>query len=149
MHLLNNDPQSVRQAAVPAQRPLASTVGAYLLITVFSIMILAGCIVQTPGNTTAPGTKNSAAPGTPAPTLPDNFNGAVEDLSGYVLPTPASASTSKLSVVVSADGSRANIRSGPGTSFPIISKANPGAAFTVVSKSSDATWWRVRTRCLG
>lgn len=36
-----------------------------------------------------------------------------------------------------------NVRSGPGTNFPIVAKVNPGTVFTVVSKSQDDTWWQI------
>jgi hypothetical protein len=73
----------------------------------------------------------------------DPFNGVIEDLDNYALPTPAPTQEVELSVVVSTQGSRANIRGGPGTTFPIIGKANPGDAFEVVARSEDNTWWQV------
>ncbi len=143
MHLLNNDPQLIRQAASPSQRKFSSTYFVYPLIALFSVIILAGCIVQTPAKPAAAGSPTTNAITNTVATLPDNFNGAVEELSGYALPTSAPTSTAKLSVLVSAGGSRANIRSGPGASFPIVSKAAPGIAFTVVSKSQDGSWWQI------
>jgi hypothetical protein len=97
---------------------------------VFFTWLLAACAANPPlGNVAIP--------------QPDPFNGAIDSMASYLLPTPVPTTSAPLSVVVSTQGARANVRSGPGTSFPIISKATPGQAFEVVSKSEDNTWWEV------
>ena len=143
MHLQNNDPQLIRQAAFPSQQKFSSTTLASLLIALFIVMILAGCVVQAPSSTIPGASTTTNTITNTVPALPDNFNGAVEDITNYAFPTPAPTSVAKLSVVVSAGGSRANVRSGPGTNFPIVSKAESGAAFTVVSKNQDESWWQI------
>ena len=117
-----------------------------LSVTFLIGLVLTGCIVNPPASNAA-STKTSAnsAVISNTVTLPDTFNGAVADVTDYLLPTPVptSTTTAKLSIVVNTGGSRANVRSGPGTNFPIVTKVNPGAAFTVISKSQDDTWWQI------
>ncbi len=73
----------------------------------------------------------------------DAFNGAIANLDAYVLPTPAPTTQPDLSIVIATQGSRANIRGGPATDFPIVGKANPGEAYEVVGRSEDNTWWQI------
>lgn len=73
----------------------------------------------------------------------DAFNGAVADLNAYILPTPAPTVQPDLTLIIATQGSRANIRGGPGTNFPIVGKANPGEAYEVLGKSEDNTWWQI------
>jgi hypothetical protein len=93
--------------------------------------VLAGCALPPMLSTTA------------APAQPDAFNGAIADLDDYILPTPAPTTEPDLTVIVDTGGARANLRGGPGTTFPIVGKANPGEAFEVLAKSEDNTWWQV------
>ena len=37
-----------------------------------------------------------------------------------------------------------NVRSGPGTSYPVLVVAPPGAAGEVTGKSADGAWWQVK-----
>jgi hypothetical protein len=89
------------------------------------------------GCTAMPTAQTSADP------TPDAFNGSIADLADYTLPTPVPTTRPDLTVIVNTQNSRANVRSGPGTSFPIVAKANPGDAFEVVAKSEDNTWWQI------
>jgi hypothetical protein len=73
----------------------------------------------------------------------DAFNGAIADLDDYLMPTPEPTIEAELAVTVDTGGARANIRGGPGTSFPIVGKANPGESFEVLARSEDNTWWQV------
>lgn len=84
------------------------------------------------------------APAAPAATAQnDAFNGAIENVAGYVLPLPTPTVEPDLAVVVNTDGARANIRSGPGTDFPIIGKANAQSVLEVLARSEDNNWWQV------
>ena len=38
---------------------------------------------------------------------------------------------------------RSNLRSGPGTTYAIIGKANPGQTFTIVDQNEAGTWYQV------
>jgi hypothetical protein len=100
-------------------------------LLLFSTLLLAACALS------------PAVSLAPRPQAADAFNGAIADLSAYQLPTPEPTVEVELTVVVDTGGSRANIRGGPGTSFPIIGKANPGDAFEVLARSDDSTWWQV------
>ena len=39
----------------------------------------------------------------------------------------------------------ANLRSGPGTSFPIVGQMQPGDSLPVIGSNVDRTWWQVQT----
>ncbi len=39
-----------------------------------------------------------------------------------------------------------NIRSGPGTSYRILTTAQAGETYTITGKNADATWWRINYR---
>ncbi len=56
-------------------------------------------------------------------------------------PTPAPAVTL---AVVTTEGSRLNVRSGPGTDFAIVGKLEPGRVVTVTGTSQDGQWYRVQ-----
>jgi hypothetical protein len=113
-------------ARLGERRPIA------WLAVLFLLFILVGCAAN-------PDMQGAAAPQPQT----DPLNGVIDDLNNYVLPTPAPTQEVELSVVVSTQGSRANIRGGPGTTFPIIGKANPGDTFEVVARSEDNTWWQI------
>ncbi|MBX3013360.1 MAG: PD40 domain-containing protein [Caldilineaceae bacterium] len=53
-------------------------------------------------------------------------------------PTPVA--DGKPTVQVAMTGSRLNVRSGPGTTFPIIAKALPREVFIAVGRTTDNTW---------
>lgn len=148
MHLLHNDHEPHRSIHNRfSQQEKGSLFRPLYVVVLFLIgIITAGCVISPPASSNA--TTKSAANATVISNtvaLPDTFNGAVADLSNYILPsaTPTTTAKGKTSVVINTGGSRANIRSGPGTNFPIVAKVAPGTAFTVVSKSQDETWWQI------
>ena len=98
--------------------------------------LLAGCAMQFPVATP------SAAPAMISPP-PDTFGGLVKNINDYLLPSPTPTPEPGTTVVVNTNGSRANVRSGPGLSFPIVGKAQPNEAFEVRSRSADNQWWEV------
>ncbi len=85
---------------------------------------------------------------TPAPassTVPqvEAFGGVIAELDRYVLPIPTPTVEPELTVIVDTGGARANIRSGPDTTFPIIGKGNNGEAYEVIATSEDNSWWQI------
>jgi len=148
MHLPYNNHQShpfVNESA-SRQGKASSWRSLQLSVTFLIGLVLTGCIVNPPAsNAASTKTSGNSAVISTTVSLPDTFNGAVADVTDYLLPTPVptSTTTAKLSIVVNTGGSRANVRSGPGTNFPIVAKVNPGTVFTVVSKSQDDTWWQI------
>lgn len=96
------------------------------------VLVLAGC---------------TSATGLPIAALPaeENYGGAIQSALAYrvpATPTPVPADE-ELQVIVSTEGSRANVRSGPGLNAAIIAKADPGQAFQVLGKSEDEGWWQI------
>lgn len=69
--------------------------------------------------------------------------GSLEDISNYDLPQSTQAEDPEATAVVITEGSRANVRSGPGLGFPIVAKALPGDTFEVLGKSDDGEWWQI------
>lgn len=67
----------------------------------------------------------------------------VGDIDSDALPDDDSARLSGIEARVITQGSRANLREGPGLEFPIIGKGNPGASFTVIGRSEGGEWWQV------
>ena len=61
-------------------------------------------------------------------------------------PTPAGAATSLPATVAS--GTRLNVRSGPGTGYPVISTVAPGAALTAAARNAAGDWIRVQQAAL-
>jgi hypothetical protein len=95
-----------------------------------STLLLAACAISPPLSGAANGQG-------------DAFNGAIADLNDYILPTPEPTTEPELTVIVDTGGARANIRSGPGTEFPIVGKANSNQALKVLSRSEDNGWWQI------
>ncbi len=65
-------------------------------------------------------------------------------------PTPASTPTAAPAATASAPGPTvvvqapvANVRSGPGTSYPVIGGAKKGQTFAVTGKDAGAKWWQI------
>ena len=59
--------------------------------------------------------------------------------------TPAGATSLPATV---ASGTRLNVRSGPGTGYPVISTAAPGAALTAAARNAAGDWIRVQQAAL-
>ncbi len=112
-----------------ATRPSQSKLVAFLLPVFIMLMILTSC--------TAPVAQSAA----PKPL--DGFNGLVDATASYQLPTPPPTPKPNSSLTVDTEGLRANIRSGPGTNFAILTKANAGEVFQIVAKSEDGNWWQI------
>jgi len=92
--------------------------------------------------------------------LPPTINNVLEPLEAYQppvsekaespLPTPTATPESgeQLRITIISQ-IRANVRSGPGTSFDIVAKANPGLTFDVMGRSEDGAWYQVATNVDG
>lgn len=85
--------------------------------------------------------------------LPPPINTVIEPLDAYrspddnnlsplPTPTPTPEGDTPLRVTIVSQ-IRANIRSGPSTSFEIIGKANPGLTFDVIGQSEDGRWYQI------
>ncbi len=107
-----------------------STRSVSLFSLTFGLLLLSACSFNTPST-------NSTVPQVSA------FGGVIDDLNGYVLPIPTPTVEPDLTVIVDTGGARANIRSGPGTNFPIIGKGNNGEAYEVLATSEDNSWWQI------
>ncbi|MBK8046719.1 MAG: SH3 domain-containing protein [Anaerolineales bacterium] len=73
--------------------------------------------------------------------IPTALGTAIQPLSAYAAPIPTATPTppppgKKQFATVATQGTRVNLRSGPGTNFDIITKANPGAAFEYVGTNN-------------
>ena len=55
----------------------------------------------------------------------------------------AGGAVAGISAQVATQGSRANLREGPGLEFAIVGKGAPGAAFNVTGRSADGEWWQI------
>ena len=79
----------------------------------------------------------SSSEAVPPTAIPD----ASEDV--VVSPTPrtaAGSSSNDVTASVTLTDARLNIRSGPGTGYRIVEKADPGAVFVVSGRNVEATW---------
>ena len=123
---------------------------------VFALLILTA--LMTGGCAASAANLQAAAPITDA-AAPSSINTVIEPLDAYQapvdetkspLPTPTAtpATTDTLRIVI-ASQVRANLRSGPGTSFEIVAKANPGLTFDVLGRSEDGKWHQVATNVAG
>lgn len=122
-----------------------------IALLAMATMIFAGCAASA-ANLPA------AAPVADA-VLPPSINDVIEPLNAYEepvdestspLPTPTTTAESgeQLRITI-ASQVRANVRSGPGTSFEIVAKANPGLTFDVIGRSEDGAWYQVATNVAG
>lgn len=115
-------------------------------------------VAMTAGCTTAAATAPSAATLADA-ALPPSINTVIEPLDAYQspadesksplptpTPTPVISDTLRITIVSQV---RANLRSGPGTTFDIVAKANPGLTFDVLGRSEDGRWYQVATTVEG
>jgi uncharacterized protein YraI len=53
---------------------------------------------------------------------------------------PVTVDPQRVTATVSLTESRLNIRTGPGTAFPIMAKADPGAVYVVSGRNADSSW---------
>lgn len=121
-----------------------------LLLLGMTLTMLAGCAASA-ANIPAASLADAA--------LPPTINDVIEPIDAYVapgsksdspLPTPTATPESgkQLRITITSQ-IRANVRSGPGTSFDIVAKANPGLTFDVLGKSEDGGWYQVATNVEG
>lgn len=116
------------------------------LFVLASILVLALLL----GGCATPAANLQSLSATPVAPAPAGLENVVAPLSEYEvvvspLPTPTATpenTTEKQYVTVTAQP-RANLRSGPGTSFAIVAKVNPGGALEVVGQSEDKLWYQV------
>lgn len=118
--------------------------GPWLAVLALAVvaLLLGGCA------TSAANLQGLAAAQAPTPA---SVSGVVAPISDYQLPgtlatptpTPAPAQGEKRYVTVATQGVRANLRSGAGTNFDIVTKINPGVALEVLGKSQDSRWYKV------
>jgi hypothetical protein len=133
------------------QLVLKSRLAGVLALLIMTAMVAGGCAAAAANLPTAAPLADAA--------LPPSINTVIEPLDAYQapvdetkspLPTPTAtpASDKQLRIVISSQV-RANLRSGPGTSFDIVAKANPGLTFDVLGRSEDAKWYQVATDVTG
>jgi uncharacterized protein YraI len=78
---------------------------------------------------------------------------------GFVKPAPATqptvtsdatppAATASMQATVASGTTRLNVRSGPGTGYPVISTVEPGAALTVSARNAAGDWLQVQESAL-
>ncbi|HHY58338.1 MAG TPA: SH3 domain-containing protein [Chloroflexi bacterium] len=125
--------------------------GVTFLLLLMLALIVGGC-------TASAATMQNAASMADA-ALPPAITTVIEPLDAYQspgddskspLPTPTATPTSAAPLrIVIASQVRANLRSGPGTSFDIVAKANPGLTFDVLGRSEDGGWYQVATNVAG
>lgn len=71
-------------------------------------------------------------------------NGRVEtDLSNFTIPQPTPTPEVDVIAIVSTVDRRANVRSGPGLDFAVVSAADPGTEFQVVGTNEEGDWWQI------
>ncbi|HHW87897.1 MAG TPA: SH3 domain-containing protein [Chloroflexi bacterium] len=121
------------------------------LLLLVTALIVGGCTAS------AATVQNAASIADAA--LPPAITTVIEPLDAYQtpgddakspLPTPTATPTSDAPLrIVIASQVRANLRSGPGTTFDIVAKANPGLTFDVIGRSEDGGWYQVATNVAG
>ncbi len=114
-----------------------------LVLTLLALLTvgLGGCVTSTTGlQAVAPGVTTGSS---------SSIADIVEPISAYAVltadptPTPTPDPDEKTYVTVSTGGARANLRSGPNTSFAILAKGNAGESFEVASKTEAGDWFEV------
>ena len=84
------------------------------------------------------------ATSTPAPTETPMPTSSVQ-ATATVQPTAAATATPDAAIVkVNAD--IINVRSGPGTAYPVTGRLDGGATQKIVGKSEDGKWWQIATK---
>lgn len=67
----------------------------------------------------------------------------VGDISDEAAALTDGGAVAGISAKVITQGSRANLREGPGLEFAIVGKGNPGTSFDVLGRSEDGDWWQI------
>ena len=95
-----------------------------------------GQAVVAPVSSTLPGPPAAATPFPGQPALPTPFPGQPTPFSGQpLLPGQAAPGTFGPTVIITA-----NLRSGPGTIYPVVGTALASAPITITARNGDATW---------
>ena len=136
-------------------RNLARILAAVSLVSV-ALFALSGCAAS--GVAVQPNAGAAIADAA----MPASVNTVIEPLSAYQppaaeeesdspLPTPTATPEGgePLRVTIATQGVRANLRSGPGTSFDIVAKVNPGQTFDVLGRSEDNRWYQLDSKVTG
>jgi len=123
----------------------------FVLLLGMMLLTLAGCAASAANMPTTAPLADAA--------LPPTINNVIEPLDAYYSPdsetksplptptaTPQSGEQLRITIISQI---RANVRSGPGTSFDIVAKANPGLTFDVLGRSEDGGWYQVATNVEG
>ena len=97
--------------------------------------------VATPATSSPPVAQATATPAPAADGTPTAQ--IITDVSRYIIPAAAPTVQSNAVARVATSGARANIRSGPGSTFEIVAKGPPGTTYTIVSTSTDQQWLQV------
>ena len=101
-----------------------------------------GDALSAPAVPVAEATVESTEGSEPAPTADATEEAAPS--SGSAAPsTTVAAGGNTITASVAVTDSRLNIRSGPGTNYPIVEKADPGEVFDVSGRNAEATWIEV------
>lgn len=74
---------------------------------------------------------------------PNSQDRISRNLSNVVIPDLDVRSTVNVTATVSTSGRRANVRSGPGLEYQVLTAAPPGTIFDVVAKNDAGDWWQV------
>lgn len=140
---------------INGRKPLRTLTAGFLLVTV-ALFVLSGCAASGVAVQSSPGAAVADA------AMPASVNTVIEPLSAYQppateeesdspLPTPTATpeGDEPLRVTIATQGIRANLRSGPGTSFDIVAKVNPGQTFDVLGRSEDGRWYQLDSKVTG
>jgi hypothetical protein len=94
-----------------------------------------------PPSPTLPGTEEPQAAA--SPTLPPEPT-VTPTLAPTAAPVPSPTLEPEPMVTVPESSTTAiNVRSGPGTNYPVLGQFEPGQATTVIGRNPDSSWWQV------
>ncbi len=112
--------------------------GLWLLLALGLLgVLLGGCVADPNANPLFAVPSDASLSGQPAASQGQE-GGALEE-SAVVIPTP----TPLPEVTVTVRNRSVNIRSGPGTNFPVIAGAKRGASFQAIGRNGDSSWWQI------
>ncbi|MBV7331113.1 SH3 domain-containing protein [Chloroflexi bacterium TSY] len=74
---------------------------------------------------------------------PSGPNRISRDLANVTIPDLDVRSTTNVTATVSTGGRRANVRSGPGLEYQVLTAASSGTTFDVVEKNDAGDWWQI------
>ena len=85
----------------------------------------------------------TSAPAADQPQAPTVEVAAAPVVAPTATPSPTPTPTQPPAAELTVAGDLTNIRSGPGTDYPVIGTANTGDLFPVVSRSVTGDWWEI------